>query len=57
MTRAELEAALANAISAADRNAVNLLRSEIKRLLGVERTNQAFASRRASLEALLAQYG
>ena len=57
MTRAQLEAALVNAIAAADRNAVELLRSEIKLLLRVERATQSFDSRRAQLEALVAQYG
>lgn len=57
MTRAELEAALVNAIAAADRNAVNLLRAEIKTLLRQERIEQAIAARRAELAALLAQYG
>lgn len=57
MTRAELEAALVNAVAAADRQAVEMLRSEIKRMIAIERTNAAFEQRRSALAALLAQYG
>lgn len=57
MTRAELEAALSNAIAAVDRPAVELLRSEIKRMIQMERTEATFTNRRSALQALLAQYG
>lgn len=57
MTIAQLQAALAGAIAAADRNAVILLSQELKRLLAVQRNMAAFDARKASVEALVAQYG
>lgn len=57
MTRAELEAALVNAIAAADRAAINTLRAEIKLMLATERVEASFAQKRAVLAALVAQYG